>query len=114
MASNPPHRHESGQASIGLIAALPVLALAVVAAAQMLGAGHALWSSGNAARAAARAELVGTDPLSSARAALPGELRDRVRVRSLEGGVVVRLHPLLGDGVAAGRIETETSLGAGR
>ena len=73
------HREE-GTASIELIATLPFLLLAVLAAAQIALAGQALWSAGVAARAGARAALVGRDATAAARAALPPSLRTGAEV----------------------------------
>lgn len=54
---------------------VPFLLLAVLAAVQIALAGHALWSAGVAARAGARAALVGRDATAAARRALPPSLR---------------------------------------
>ncbi len=69
---------------------VPLLLLAVLVAAQIGLAGGALWSAGIAARAAARAELVGGDARAVARRALPASLRSAARVREGEG-VAVRV-----------------------
>jgi hypothetical protein len=68
-------RREDGTASVELIAAVPFLLLAVLVAAQIGLAGQALWSAGVAARAGARAALVGGDPKVAARRALPATMR---------------------------------------
>ena len=73
-------RSERGQASAELVAVLPLLVIAVVAAAQLAAAGWALWSAGNAARAGARAAHVGGDAERSALDALPAPLRERAVV----------------------------------
>jgi hypothetical protein len=67
---------EKGTASVELIAALPFLLLALAAAAQIALAGQALWSASVAARAGARAALIGGDPKAAARRALPAAMRD--------------------------------------
>jgi len=69
---------------------LPFLLLAVLVAAQLALVGQALWSAGVAARAGARAALVGADAASVARAALPPSMRAGARVRDL-GPVTVRV-----------------------
>ncbi len=69
-------RREDGTASVEAVAAVPFLLLAVLVAAQLGLAGYALWSAGLAARAGARAGLVGGDVISAARRALPPTLRD--------------------------------------
>ncbi|MET0558925.1 MAG: hypothetical protein ABW065_09690 [Solirubrobacterales bacterium] len=66
---------EVGTASVELIAVLPFLLLAVLAVAQVGLAGQAIWSAGIAARAGARAALVGGDTATVARRALPPSLR---------------------------------------
>lgn len=81
---------EDGTASVELIGALPFLLLAILVAAQLGLAGYALWSAGIAARAGARAALVGGDAEAAARAALPEALRDGAKV-SDEDSVSVRV-----------------------
>ena len=106
------HISERGQASVELIAIIPLFALAVLLAAQLALAGGALWSAGIAARAGARAADVGGDAKAAAREALPALLRDgakvsdadRVRVRVS----VPRLIPFLPEVPVA----AETSLEA--
>ena len=53
---------------------LPALAVCLMIAAQTVVAGWVLWSAGNAARAGARAEKVGSDAEAAARRALPSVL----------------------------------------
>jgi len=81
---------ERGTASVELIAAVPFLLLALAAAAQIALAGQALWSASVAARAGARAALVGADPKAAARRALPAAMRDGAVVEAGDrlGGVV--------------------------
>jgi len=92
------HR-EGGTASIELIAAIPFLLLAVLVAAQIALAGQALWSVGVAARAGARAKLVGADAEVAARRALPASMREGAEVDAGEAVSVrvpmPRLLPLL-------------------
>ncbi len=59
-AAGSTHREE-GTASVELVAVVPLLLLAALVAAQIGLAGQALWSAGIAARAGARAALVGGD-----------------------------------------------------
>jgi hypothetical protein len=75
-------RREEGTASIELIAAVPFLLLAVLAAAQLALVGQALWSAGVAARAGARAALVGASAGAAARRALPSSMRAGAEVGS--------------------------------
>ncbi|HEX2392454.1 MAG TPA: hypothetical protein VHI77_06005 [Solirubrobacterales bacterium] len=81
---------EEGTASVELIAAVPFLLLALLAAAQIALAGEALWAAGVAARAGARAALVGGDAAAAARRALPSTLREGSRVEDSDG-VAVRV-----------------------
>jgi Flp pilus assembly protein TadG len=73
------HR-EDGTASIEMVAVVPFLLLAVLVAAQIGLAGEALWSAGVAARAGARAALVGGDVEAAARQALPSAMRGGAEV----------------------------------
>ncbi|HWN73005.1 MAG TPA: hypothetical protein VNN15_04265 [Solirubrobacterales bacterium] len=66
---------EEGTASVELVAVVPFLLLAVLAAAQIALAGQALWSASVAARAGARAAAVGRDATAAARSALPPAMR---------------------------------------
>lgn len=68
-------RREGGTASVEMVAVVPFLLLAVLVAAQIGLAGQALWSAGVAARAGARAALVGGDAKTAARRALPSTMR---------------------------------------
>jgi hypothetical protein len=73
-------RREVGTASVEMVAVVPFLLLAVLVAAQIGLAGQALWSVGVAARAGARASLVGGDAAAAARQALPSSMRDGAEV----------------------------------
>lgn len=77
------HREE-GTAAVELVAVVPFLLLAVLIAAQFALTGYALWSASAAARAGARAALVGGDVRRTARRALPVALRDGALVREGE------------------------------
>lgn len=83
-------RREEGTASVELVAVVPFLLLAVLVAAQIGLAGQALWSAAVAARAGARAALVGGDAAGAARRALPQAMRQGARVRD-RGAVEVRV-----------------------
>jgi len=76
---------EEGTASVELVAVVPFLLLALLVAAQVALAGQALWSAGVAARAGARAALVGGDAAAAARAALPPSMREGAKVEEGEG-----------------------------
>lgn len=73
-----------------LVAVVPFLLLALVAAAQIALAGQALWSASVAARAGARAAVVGGDAAAAARSALPPAMRPSAKVEDGEG-VTVRV-----------------------
>jgi hypothetical protein len=81
---------EEGTASVELVAVVPFLLLGILVAAQIALAGQALWSAGVAARAGARAALVGGDAPDVARSALPPALREGAKVEE-EDGVSVRV-----------------------
>ncbi len=106
-------RAQSGQASVELVAALPALALAVALVAHLALAGYALWSAGLAARAGARAQLVGGDARRAARASLPPALRERASV-TRGNPVQVRLRaPSLVPGIQAVPLSARAGLGPG-
>lgn len=93
---------QSGQAAVSFVAVLPLLLAAAALLAQIAVVGYAAWSAAGAARAGARAELVGEPVAAAARAALPDSLsgRSRVSVDGLGGEVEVeidapRLLPLI-------------------
>ena len=106
------HREE-GTASVELIAAVPFLLLAILVAAQIGLVGQALWSAGVAARAGARAALVGGDATATARRALPGALRSGARVEEVDGVSVQVAIPRLLPGLPRLTVETEGGLGDG-
>jgi Flp pilus assembly protein TadG len=81
--------HQDGQASVSFIAIVPPLLLACGVLIQAAVVGWTAWSAANAARAAARAELVGSEVEAAARAALPRALADRAEVDV--GGRLVRV-----------------------
>ena len=90
-------RRESGQASVEMVAIVPLVVLAAAVAWQLVLTGHTLWLAAGAARAAARAELVGESPARAARSALPRSLERGLAVKRTDaGGVRVSLRlPLL-------------------
>lgn len=90
---------DEGTASVELVAVVPFLLVAVLAVAQAVLAGQALWSAGVAARAGARAALVGGNAAAVARKALPPPLRAGARVEEASEVtvrvVVPRLFPAM-------------------
>ncbi len=100
MPDRPPAgRGEHGQASVELVALLPLLVAGLLACWQVVLVAHTLWSTHAAARAAARADAVGGDRLAAARASLPSSLDARVAVRAADGDgrvpVAVRIPTVL-------------------
>jgi hypothetical protein len=88
---------ERGQASVELLGTLPAVLLAAALVWELALAGHTAWLCANAARAGARAAVVGRDARAAARSALPQSLRRGMTVESGDDGAVrVRLRvPLL-------------------
>jgi hypothetical protein len=102
---------DSGQATVELVALLPLLALLLAAAWQLVLAGDARWSASAAARAAARAAALGADPEAAARGHLPPRLEHGLRVTAARDGLVrvtLRVPPVI-RGVDAGRVGAEAS-----
>ena len=94
-------RGERGQATVELVGVLPLVVVLGFAVWQGAVAGQAIWMAGAAARAAARAEALGADPLPAARAILPPRLEDGLHVRARDGGgvrVTVRIPAVVGAG----------------
>ena len=81
------------------MALLPLAALVLAAGWQLLVAGHAVWSAGEAARAAARASALGADVPGAARTVLPRSFERGLEVDERDEGrvrVAVRVPPVLG------------------
>lgn len=95
---------DNGQATVELVALLPLIVLAAALLWQAALAGATVWLSGSAARAAARADAVGADPAAAARGVLPARLERGLRVRRREDGsvaVVLRVPAVVGAGTIA-------------
>lgn len=93
---------EDGQASVELVALLPLLAVLAAGLWQAALAGQAVWAGSAAARAGARAAAVGGDAEAAARHVVPARLRVALRVRVAEDGAVstrVPVRALAGDKV---------------
>ena len=84
---------ERGQATVELVAMLPLLLAAAFACAQLLAAGAAREFAGHAAEAGAVALLEGRDPLAAAREAVPGWSRSRLKVEVRGRAVHVSVRP---------------------
>jgi hypothetical protein len=112
----PHHDRESGQATVETVALVPLVLLAAAIAWQVVVTGHTLWLCANAARAAARAELVGESPGRAARSALPKPLRRDLSVRRVGNGrirVGVRLPLVMHAWRSPVRVAATASLGGG-
>src|SRR4051794_7579525 len=99
-----PRHGESGQASVELVALLPVLAVVAFGLWQAVVAGQAAWLAGSAARAAARAAAVGSSPRAAAAHVLPSSLRRGLRVDQASDGTVrvrLRVPAVVGGGALA-------------
>jgi hypothetical protein len=106
-------RSARGQASVELVALLPVGALVALAIGQLLAAGAARELAGNAAEAGAAALLQGGDPAAAARDALPGWSRERTTVHVAGRRVEVHVRPRTVVPVLAGRLEASAAADAG-
>ena len=84
---------EAGQASIEVLAAVPLLLLAGVVALQLLVTGYSLTLADGAAEAGTLAVVAGREAEPAVRAALPGWARERADVESGAGAVTVSLRP---------------------
>ena len=73
---------ERGQATVELLGVVPALLALGLVVWQLILIGHAAWMSAHAARAGARAELVGDDAEEAARSALPRELAEGLEVHA--------------------------------
>ena len=104
---------EDGQASLELVAAIPLLLALLALIGQLAIAGYSLWSAGAAARAGARAAYVGGDSTDAAMGALPPSLRDRAEVDSSDGVAVRVQAPALLPGAPDLPVTARTALGAG-
>lgn len=104
---------EVGTASVELVAVVPFLLLAVAVAAQLALAGQALWSASVAARAGARAALVGRDAETAARRALPATMRGGAEIEDA-GAVGVKVAvPRLLPGLPVVKVGARVGLGVG-
>jgi hypothetical protein len=107
---------DTGQASVELVAALPLVVAVLAALWQVALVGYAEWAASAAARAAARADAVGSDPARAARAHLARSFERGLSVRSESAGTVrvaVRIPtvpgvPDLGHARATGHFEPQS------
>jgi hypothetical protein len=85
---------DRGQASVELVAILPLVVVVALAVAQLLAAGAAIELAGHAAEAGAVAVLEGGDATAAARRSVPGWSARHMRVRVSGRRVEVRLRPV--------------------
>jgi hypothetical protein len=104
---------DRGQATIELVALMPLCVVVVLATAQLLAAGAAREAAGAAAQAGAMARLQGGDPAAAARAAAPGWARSRLQVRVDGRRVAVRIVPRALLPGTAGLLEARARADAG-
>jgi hypothetical protein len=107
---------EGGQASIELVAMVPVVLLVGAVVWQLALAGQTAWLTANAARVAARADVVGRGTTEAARSALPRSLEDGLEVERLPRGgvrVSVKVPLLLTQWKSPLRVAAVASLGRG-
>lgn len=100
---------ERGQATVELVAALPALLLAGIAALQLLAVGYAVTLADGAAEAGALALATGRPAKTAARDALPGWAEDEVEVSVRGGRVRVRVRPPSPIGALADRLAITSS-----
>jgi hypothetical protein len=108
----PAHGGHEGQASVEMVALLPLVVLVGALLWQAVVAGQAMWLSGAAARAAARATAIGGDAEAAAREALPPRLERGLRVRPAAGGAGVRVAVRIPSVLTTGSIATIESRAA--
>jgi len=113
-----PFARQHGQATVELVALLPLVAVLAGVLWQAAVAGQAVWLAGSAARAAARASAVGTDARTAARRALPAHLERGLvvtRVGAHDGvRVAIAIPAIVGGGHVASvsaraRLQDQTS-----
>jgi Flp pilus assembly protein TadG len=86
-------RAAAGQASVELVALLPLVLALLAGLWQLAVFAHTAWSASSAAHAAARAEAIGLSPRRAAQAHLPPRLERGLGVRaSTDGRVKVTVH----------------------
>ncbi len=104
---------EDGQASVELVAAIPLVLVVTLMVAQLAVAGYALWSAGAAARAGARAGYVGGNAKAAARRSLPSPLRHGASIRDSDGLSVRVRAPALVPGIPSIPVTARADLGTG-
>ncbi len=98
-----------GQASIELLAGVPLLLLAALACLQLLATGYSLTLADGAAEAGAVALASGGEPRAAVEDALPDWAGERVDVEESGGRITVRLRPPSPFAPVAGALEVSSS-----
>jgi hypothetical protein len=102
--SRPLRDGERAQATVELVALLPLMAILAALLWQLVVAGQAVWLAGSAARAAARASAIGDDGAAAARRVLPARLQRGLVVRAAPSGadagvrVAIAIPAIVGSG----------------
>jgi hypothetical protein len=102
-------RAATGQASVEILAMLPVLVAVALVVLQLLAVGYASVLAGSAAEAGALALAADADPQASVREALPGWSRAGARVSVDDDRVEVHLRPPSLLRVLADRLEVSAT-----
>jgi hypothetical protein len=97
---------QQGQATVELIALLPLMAVLAALLWQAVVAGQAVWLAGSAARAAARASAIGADAAAAARSVLPDRLERGLVVRPVPADSGVRVAIVVPTIVGSHRLTT--------
>lgn len=100
---------QAGQASVELVAGLPVLIAVGLVAFQLLAAGYAASLAGDAAEAGAMAIAAGKAPGPAVRGALPGWADRRIDLETDRGELTVRLRPPSPFAAIADELEVSSS-----
>ena len=100
---------ESGQATVELVAAIPVLLLAGLVALQLFLAGYSMTLADGAAEAGALALASGRPAKSAVREALPGWAEGSSEISVRGGEVTVRLRPPSPFSAIGDRLATSSS-----
>jgi hypothetical protein len=104
---------ERGQATVEVVALLPLVVTAALAVMALLAAGQARELAGHAAAAGAMAILQGADPQEAARAAAPSWPRERMEVRVSGRRVRVLLRPRAPFGLGGSLLDASATADAG-
>jgi hypothetical protein len=105
-------RRDHGQATVELVALLPLLLLSGIAGAAVLAGQSADEQAGQAAHAGAIALLQGGDPRQAAREALPVAARGRATITVSGHRVTVRVRPRVPLPALAGPLTAEAEAAA--